>query len=119
MDRLYVFHIAYIHREFIADPYHIAGQLMSWRVGRNESMNDRTVQIALIVLGIVGALSVICIAVLIAVLNTPDVAALAVLSSIASAAVGGIAGMVTTHRNDQDSRTPDEQRRTPDTGKGS
>jgi len=77
--------MAYIHREFIADPYYVAGHLTGLRGGRHKAMNDRSVQIALIVLGSVGVLSVICIAVLIVVLKSPDVAALAVLASIASA----------------------------------
>jgi hypothetical protein len=74
-------------------------------------MNDRSVQIALIVLESVGALSVICIADLIAVLKSPDVAALAVLASIASAVVGGVAGMVTTSQQSQAPRSPDSQLR--------
>jgi len=57
-------------------------------------MEDTTVRAALYVLGTIGALSVICIGVLIAVLQSPDVAALAVLASIASGAVGGVAGMI-------------------------
>ena len=58
-------------------------------------MDDSTVRTALYVLGTIGGLSVICIGVLIAVLQSPDVAALAVLASIASGAVGGVAGMIT------------------------
>ena len=48
-------------------------------------MDNRTAQIGILTLGIVGALAVICIAVLILVLDNPDIAALAVLASIASA----------------------------------
>jgi hypothetical protein len=76
-------------------------------------MNDRTVQIALILLGSVGALSVICTAVLVAVLNTSDLAERAVLASIASAAVGGVAGMVTTHQQGQGLRPSEKQDRVP------
>jgi hypothetical protein len=55
-------------------------------------MEDTTVPTALYVLGAIGGLSVICIGVLIAVLQSPDVAALAVLASIASGAEGGPCG---------------------------
>ena len=57
-------------------------------------MDDTTVRAALYMLGSIGALSVICIGVLIAVLQSPDVAALAVLASIASGDGGGLAGMI-------------------------
>jgi tetrahydromethanopterin S-methyltransferase subunit C len=75
-------------------------------------MSDRTVQMALIVLGSVGALSVICTAVLVSVLNTSDLAERAVLASIASAAVGGVAGMVTTHQQGQSLRPSEKHDRT-------
>ena len=68
-------------------------------------MDDATVRAALYVLGAIWGLSVICIGVLIAVLQSPDVAALAVLASIASGAVGGVAGMITP-RNQGGSSQP-------------
>jgi hypothetical protein len=69
-------------------------------------MDNRTAQIGIMTLGIVGALAVICIGVLILVLDNPDIAALAVLASIASAAVGGVAGMVTPRQQAPPPETP-------------
>jgi hypothetical protein len=80
-------------------------------------MSDETVRAALYVLGTTGGLAVICIGVLIAVLQSPDVAALAVLASIASAAVGGVAGMITTRQQGQPpalSERPPSERPPPD-----
>ena len=83
-------------------------------------MNDDTVRVALCVLGRIWGLCVICIGVLIAGLENPDIAALAVLASIASAAVGGVAGMITPRQQglgsgSQEGKTPPAtQQRTPD-----
>ena len=82
-----------IHRPPVS--YLLLGRVVAAQKERWQLMQDDTVRVALYVLGIIGALSVVCIGVLIAVLPSPDVAALAVLSSIASAAVGGVAGMIT------------------------
>ena len=72
-------------------------------------MEDTTVRTALYVLGTIGALSVICIGVLIATLQSPDVAALAVLASIASGAVGGVAGMIAPRSQGQAMHAPEHR----------
>jgi hypothetical protein len=83
-------------------------------------MDDTTVRAALYVLGAIGGLSVTCIGVLIAVLQSPDVAALAVLASIASGAVGGVAGMITPRSQGSPSepRTGDSEKKPPSEGAG-
>jgi predicted phage tail protein len=81
-------------------------------------MDDTTVRAALYMLGTIGALSVICIGVLIAVLQSPDVAALAVLASIASGAVGGVAGMIAPRQQAPPAapRTGDAEKKPPAEG---
>jgi hypothetical protein len=86
-------------------------------------MTDETIRVALYVPGGIGALAVICIGVLIAVLQNPDIAALAVLASIASAAVGGVTGMITPPRQQASPPESSEKQssarsgRTPDTAR--